>query len=304
MAQLAIKGHSTRGNEVIKILEMLGGVNFNNHDGCRNMLYVISTNECEIMVDFMENYPSYNIYNLETFLEQFPYKTGDSVIVERKKCFITDVIWHDELNCIRYKVFHTTGSLINGWYYVCNLQPYKEITMEKEISGAIVDRFICLEGYDFYDDKGNILNTKEVIMKKKQPQYPKNYEECCEVLMGKTDFQDFSLVLTKLSLRRDEENRNSPAPPYISSINTLYKLLISRDAYWKIAGEQLGLGKHWRPDWGSANSKKSILYTCENKIHKGISLINNHILAFPTEEMRNAFCENFKELIEECKELL
>ena len=27
-------------------------------------------------------------------------------------------------------------------------------------------------------------------------------------------------------------------------------------------------------------------------------------LAFPTEEMRDAFYENFKELIEECKELL
>ena len=30
----------------------------------------------------------------------------------------------------------------------------------------------------------------------------------------------------------------------------------------------------------------------------------NAILTFPTEEMRNAFYENFKELIEICKELL
>ena len=82
------------------------------------------------------------------------------------------------------------------------------------------------------------------------------------------------------------------------------ELLICRDAYWKIAGETMGLGKPWRPDWGSANSKKSILYTCENKIHTGISLINNHTLAFPSEEMRDTFYENFKELIEECKELL
>jgi hypothetical protein len=31
---------------------------------------------------------------------------------------------------------------------------------------------------------------------------------------------------------------------------------------------------------------------------------NNHILIFPTPEMRDAFYENFKKEIEECKELL
>ena len=31
---------------------------------------------------------------------------------------------------------------------------------------------------------------------------------------------------------------------------------------------------------------------------------NNVLLAFPTEEMRDAFYENFKDLIEQCKELL
>jgi hypothetical protein len=30
----------------------------------------------------------------------------------------------------------------------------------------------------------------------------------------------------------------------------------------------------------------------------------NHILVFPTAEMRDAFYENFKDLIESCKELL
>lgn len=75
------------------------------------------------------------------------------------------------------------------------------------------------------------------------------------------------------------------------------KLKICRDAYWKIEGD-------WKPDWNSVNSKKFSIYTCKNKIHTGISLINNYILAFPSEEMRDDFYENFKELIEECKELL
>ena len=39
-------------------------------------------------------------------------------------------------------------------------------------------------------------------------------------------------------------------------------------------------------------------------IIKGIKWAGNKILAFPTAEMRDAFFEDFKELIEQCKELL
>jgi hypothetical protein len=39
-------------------------------------------------------------------------------------------------------------------------------------------------------------------------------------------------------------------------------------------------------------------------ISRHISTHIHFILAFPTEEMRDAFYENFKYLIEECKELL
>ena len=41
-----------------------------------------------------------------------------------------------------------------------------------------------------------------------------------------------------------------------------------------------------------------------NTIGKGKWYTDNKILAFPTEEMRDAFYENFKDLIEQCKELL
>ena len=40
MVQLAIKGHMTRGEEVIKILEMLGGTNENNCRGIFKRLYL------------------------------------------------------------------------------------------------------------------------------------------------------------------------------------------------------------------------------------------------------------------------
>ena len=86
-------------------------------------------------------------------------------------------------------------------------------------------------------------------------------------------------------------------------LEALQQLLICRDAYWKIAGEQMGLIKPWKPDWKSGNHKFCI-FTLKSEVSTGEYYKYNKTLAFPTEEMRDTFYENFKELIEECKELL
>ena len=153
--------------------------------------------------------------------------------------------------------------------------------MKKEISGAIVDRFICLEGYDFYDDKGNIIDTKEITMKKKKPKYPKIYEECCKVLQ----------------MPKDESYIDIDVPlSYNKVLKAFTQLLICRDAYWNIAGK-------WTPDWLYDDAKYVLMFnSCE--ICKDTVKHTSYVLAFPTEEMRDAFYENFKELINETKELL
>ena len=84
---------------------------------------------------------------------------------------------------------------------------------------------------------------------------------------------------------------------------TLQNLIKCRDAYWKIAGEEMGLDKPWNPNWNELTPKYTIV-VIENKLVKQFALTQNFILAFPTEEMRDTFHENFKELIEQCKELL
>lgn len=70
--------------------------------------------------------------------------------------------------------------------------------------------------------------------------------------------------------------------------------LIYRDAYWKIFGawERGGI------DYVICNAGGKIINTnIPNSAY-------NHILMFPTEEMRDAFKENFDPDIEFCKELL
>lgn len=125
---------------------------------------------------------------------------------------------------------------------------------------------------------------------KKKPVYPKTLGDCCKVIV---DIGDFQMCGYKHELLFDFQN-----------------LLICRDAYWKIAGEQMGLGKPWEPDWKDETQVKYMITTFNNEleffssIHSYVVGRRNHILSFPTEEMRDAFYENFKDLIEQCKELL
>ena len=159
--------------------------------------------------------------------------------------------------------------------------------IDKELPSGNQNVWELPDGYQFVDENGNIINAMKIVLEKKKKEYPKTYEECCKVL--NTD--DDSIIDISVPLH------------YNHLLISFTQLLICRDAYWKIAGEEIGLGKPWEPDWTDDNAKYSI-YTIKGVLTKAISCYDGAILAFPTEEIRDAFYENFKELIEQCKELL
>ena len=168
------------------------------------------------------------------------------------------------------------------------------ITPTPDITANVIDKnncdIACPDGYEFYDENGNLIGNK-VKMRPKKPKYPTTYSDCCDILgfknrnkteqqfLNSCDLYDFELM-TKLSM-----------------------LKVCRDAYWKIAGEQMGLNKPWEPDWNDQRPKYTIT-VIGNQLIKHHSLSQNYIFAFPTEEMRESFYENFNNLIECCKELL
>ena len=77
----------------------------------------------------------------------------------------------------------------------------------------------------------------------------------------------------------------------------LRQLLIFRDAWWKMADD-------WKPDWTNFKVNKFCIGVDRNITSSCNKVTGNKILAFPTAEMRDAFYDNFKDLIESCKELL
>ena len=172
------------------------------------------------------------------------------------------------------------------------------ITPAPDITANITDKnncdIACPDGYEFYDENGNLIGNK-VMMRPKKPKYPTSYSECCDILGFK--------------------NRNKTEQQFLNScdlydaelMTKLSMLKVCRDAYWKIAGEELEMGEPWEPKFGNYihYSINFYLYNDSFILHKGeYSSSDNRILVFPTEEMRDAFYENFKDLIEYCKELL
>lgn len=265
MANLAIKGHPTRGKEVIEILEMLGGKNKYHFMGNEDEWYVLNGNIQRTDRLFAEKG-----FTLEEFFEKYPYKVGDKVIVKGLSEYpkiIRYMKWFD--GNVHYSFDNET------WFLPSALNPYKEETMEEKLCIGLFPvsngrkEIIPCDGYEVVSDEGKFYVVK------KQPQYPKTYADCAEVMGWASAYIDgYNGKLLKC----------------------LQKLLICRDAYWKIAWD-------WKPEF-RVGKKKYCIMTEDNRVINATVEESNRILTFPTEEIRDTFYDNFKELIEECKELL
>ena len=283
--KLAIKGHSTRGKEVIELLEMLGGKNcyiFSGDDGYA--YYVIEGCQNEIRAgEYIFGDEDKYFFTLEEFLEKYPFKVGDKVVYTK---------YGD--NCDDYPVIiesmKWTGTTIEYTFDDCVTCLAKDLKMWNGEPDAVISG-IYLNSCDYADEVELNLGDYEIEVRngrtyavKKKPVYPKTIEECVK-LLG-VDFR----------LDMDSYKRKLMA--------NFYRLILCRDAYWKIAGAQMGLDELWNPDWKNTKNVKYAITLYDDIITKMYLRNENVILAFPTEEMRDAFYENFKNLIESCKELL
>jgi hypothetical protein len=298
MAKLAILGHEYRGKEVIEILEMLGGENSYKYFGDDDSA-VYSIEGQEIVIYELEAIKSeeYNVFSLEEFLEKFPYKVGDKVkVLANMYCGVFDIqdmAWYCVSKVVKYNI-------LGYWLSAENLLPYKEEGDMEEKNNDNHIKWDLPVGYEFQDKEGNVINTDTIKLVKKQPQYPKTYEECCKV-MG-VDHENYPSI-RNLILDDGEEEITKYEEELLDGLTYLWELKICRDAYWKIAGEQMGLGKPWVTDWNQ-NTEKYVIYPYQYLFSIDKENYRNTVLAFPTKEMRDAFYESFKDFIEECKEFL
>ncbi len=307
MAQLAIKGHSTRGKEVIQLLEMLGGHNSSNLFGYGSKSGYFITDSGDIGSREINYILSY--FTLEEFLEIYPYKVGDRVSYRSDKLLETQVIthmrWDSNYDCVLYYLDNCNIITVDDILYkigspednIPTIQDKTTVeTMEdkdmSEHTSEINLNHPCFDGHNKIELiipenwKFEQIDNKMFGIRK-YPQYPKTYGECCDILGYDPSEDEINCYKGGL-------------------IESFVRLLICRNAYWKIAGEQMGLGKPWEPDWGENDG--GYRYCIRNRSNK-IVLSNewlgeNYILSFPTAEMQDEFYKNFKDLINKVKELL
>jgi hypothetical protein len=296
--KLAIKGHPTRGNEVIELFKMMGGWECG-YCGCGTGFYYYISQFGNIEASCKPSkFDTYIVYTLEEFLEKFPYKVGDIVkigkdeegVIKQMRWVNNDIVyWVNS-----HKTCDWTQTLSVDVLDKYNRVNSNDVDVKVESTGFMQickTAGIIFNDANYADEVELNLGDYEIEVRdgktyavKKKPKYPKTIEECVKLL--RVDFK----------LDMDSYKRKLMA--------NFYRLILCRDTYWKIAGEEMGLGKPWEPNWDDEDEYKYGLFRLRNTIYKDSSAINPTLLIFPTQEMRDVFYENFKYLIEQCKELL
>lgn len=305
MAKLAIKGHKERGDEVIALLEMLGGKNgptascegtmeeYGYYIDDNQKIAFVESKHCSILL-------GREAFTLEEFEELYPYKLRNKVLY-KDTCrwnvhWIKGMEWIDDE--IRYAIDYGDGfSLTN--IKVKDLKPYVE---EEKKPSPDKAKAPALEGQDYSEGRIGYripegfeldkVKDGEIILKTKKKELPKTYEECCEVI-GFSSEGDIvysgKWVYGYAYLGQ-----------HLKSLRSFSKLLICRDAYWKLADD-------WEPCWNGYNGdsgRKYCIFQHGASLMRGDTISRGCILMFPTAEMRDTFYENFENLIWECEELL
>lgn len=244
-------------------------------------------------IDEMIEGPSTSIYNEGDIVGVYSYEPDIRAVR------IEEVRWDG--SSYSYKV-HLDGE--EKWIYGADIAygvetynssaAYSPKPSSNSFVDDVPDNEIKLpEGYVFKDENGNVINTTKITIEKKKKEYPKTYEECCKIL----DFcGEYFFTTYEDGIHFPGEENN--IYQILKSTSILTKLLICRDAYWKIAGEEMELGKSWEPDYNDFNKTFSMYCLCGKF---GLSVINPLQFVFPSKEMRDEFAENFKKDIESCK---
>ena len=237
-----------------------------------DIIFIKDTGWIRITKKFWDCYAEEHVYDGIDILNGHEYKdirhhnvTGKMQLGHLKHCEGVDDVRH--VNSIADDI------MINQITNKVSVIKFKSDVCDNEIE-------LQLGGYEI-----EVRDDKTYAVKKKS-KYPKTYKECCDVLGLNTMDNDAQGYKADLIIRFQE-------------------LIIARNAYWKIVGEQMELGKPWEPQFENC----SVPHYCIFINHTG-EVCNDCfygsrcLLSFPTEEMRDAFFENFKDLIERCKELL
>lgn len=138
MGRLAFRGHSTRGAEIISILQMYGGENY--YDALcdnPNLIYFIGEKQriesSSLRKIFVEDF---HIFQLDGYLEKYPIMTGDFVNFELNGGYhsdkVVDVVWDEIDSPEKGPLYITEEKHCHCTSELTIYEPYEESPINKE----------------------------------------------------------------------------------------------------------------------------------------------------------------------------
>ena len=149
-------------------------------------------------------------------------------------------------------------------------------------------KIVLPKGWEIDKVEGN-----EIILKEIKKELPKTWEGCAKIIRGAENISVYGIISEFESIGIATSSKSFIPKGLGKPILALMQLLVCREIY----------RQGWKPDWDDDTEKYCIGMTY-NDITKHITYNHNKILSFQSEEVRNEFLENFKDLIEEAKELI
>jgi len=290
--KIAIQGHTTRGKEVIQILESLGGKNDANLKGLfKKYYYFIDLNGT---IDYTE-YASKNIhtYTLEEFEKKFPFKVGDEVMFPVKTGWASGKI--TGLTYVGDQLKYEVDNRIAGYRYIepriLQLYPMKE---ERNIT-LTLDK-----AKEWYNKGGELREIALQAFTEKELtkiDLPKTWEEFCKnypVKPGESFVDEYSkCFVNSLGTRNPINDKNiCPSKESAEAHLAMIQLEQLRDCWLN----------SWEPIWDY--SEKWCIRLWGNELSVGITTNISRFLTFPTKEMAEEFLECFRDLIEKAGDLI
>ena len=147
------------------------------------------------------------------------------------------------------------------------------------------------EGYEI--DRENSTFEK-IVFKKIERDLPKRWEDL-ELICGFYVDSDSEICDCRSSVLAFGECKNTfPTEEEAEACLALAQLCQLRDRY----------NDGWKPDWEDDEEQKHVMFIHREEICKETFFTVQQSLAFKTEELRDKFLENFRDLIEIAKPLL
>ena len=268
--KIAIQGHPTRGEEIIQILESLGGKKLyhSNADDTRLVFFI---NDKEYITCLHCENPilkeCYKIYTLTEFEKEFPFKIGDKVIYEYTSGFIGTVVNIKFDDNIPYRVN------INEIICTCptkRLHPYKPMKEERNIT-------LTLDKAKEWYKKGGELReiALQAFTKEELNPLPRSWEDFC--------------------------NKHA-----VTSVKYLFAsdCPLKYVALWKLEQLRDWYRQGWKPDWTDCYTEKYCIVLNSGKLLVSLRGMMSQFLAFQSIEVAEEFLKNFEPLIKEAGDLI